>query len=87
MGVPEHKRCITWHGGGLAATRGQTAPINQRTGRNQPKEPTYNRLMSRDPEFPCRGAVDQGRSHLVSRPHLASCPHALHRPSLPIFDG
>jgi hypothetical protein len=57
LGVPEHRRCITRHGGGPAA------PIHPRVGRNRPKEPTYNRLRSSDQGRPRREAVDHRADH------------------------
>jgi hypothetical protein len=48
LGVPEHRRCITWQGGGPTAPRWLAAPIHSRAGRNRPNEPTYNRLRSSD---------------------------------------
>jgi hypothetical protein len=44
--------------GGPATPRGPAAPPNRHTGKNRRKEPTLNRLRSKDQERPSQEAVD-----------------------------
>jgi hypothetical protein len=58
LSIIERRRLITRHEVGPAAPRGLAAPPNRHTSRNQPKEPTFNRLRSKDQERPSQQAVD-----------------------------
>jgi hypothetical protein len=44
--------------GGPAAPRGPATPPNRHTGQNRRKEPTLNRLRSKDQERPSQEVVD-----------------------------
>jgi hypothetical protein len=57
LSVTKRRRFIPWLRGGPAA------PPNRHTGQNQCKEPTLNRLRSKDQERPSQDAVD----HRVGR--------------------
>jgi hypothetical protein len=63
---PERHQAMVVHltaRGGLAAPRRPTTPPNRHTGQNRRKEPTLNRLRSKDQERPSQEAVDHRAGH------------------------
>jgi hypothetical protein len=70
LSVTKRRRFIQWLRGGPAAPRGLAAPPNCHTGQKQCKEPTLNRLRSKDQERPRKEAVD----HKAAAPLDPSAP-------------
>jgi hypothetical protein len=63
LSVTKWRRFISRLRGGPVAPRGLAAPPNRHTDQNRHKEPTLNRLRSKDQERPSQEAVD----HRVGR--------------------
>jgi hypothetical protein len=59
LSVTKRRRFIPRLRGGTTAPRGSAAPFNRHTGQNRRKEPTLNRLRSKDQERPSQKVVDK----------------------------
>jgi hypothetical protein len=69
LSVTKQRWFIPWLRGGSAAPRGPIAPPNHHTGQYQCKEPTLNRLRSKDQECPSQEVVD----HKAGRTSSSGC--------------